>query len=157
VKENQEGANMDKKTMIFVLVIISILSVGAFSYSLQAGYFDNSYGAMISQDFNALYISTGLAANSVAFLMTQRLGLTWQGFKIANVNVSVRGGADASFLLAFNKAKAVLFSAFIESEFEYDNFELTLGIFKGLKAINYSQQIVDFTSWAPEMKVGYRW
>ena len=148
---------MDKKTMIFALMIISTLSMGAFSYSLQAGYFDNSYGVMISQDSNAPYISTGLAANSTAFLAAQRLGLTWQGFKIANLNVSVRGGADASFLLAFNKTEAVLFSAFIESEFEYGNFELTVGVFKGLKAINYSQRIVDFTSWAPEMKVGYRW
>ncbi len=148
---------MNVKLVIFIVILSSITFVGstALSYSLEAGWFDSAFGVMVSQSMGNIYLSTGVSANKVAFLMNQRLGLTLQ--KDGNVGMSLSTGLDASFLFAYEGAKAILFSAFIEGGIEYRHFELTLGIFKGIKAINDSRQLVNFDGWAPEVKVGYRW
>lgn len=139
---------------VFVTLLVGISAI-SFAYSIQLGYFDQSYGVMLSQPLGMFYVSTGMSANSVAFLINQRLGLTWQ--KKGSVSFRMNGGADISLLMAFNKTNGILFSLFGEGEIEYNNFELSVGVFKGLKAINDSKNFVSFNACAPEVKVGYRW
>ncbi|GEM_PF-6830570 len=148
---------MDKKAILVALMAIACLSVMSFSYSLQVGYFDSSFGVMLTQGGGNLYISTALSGNQTAFLLSQRLGMKWQIPKNNPIITMIVGGIDTSLLFAFNGTNAILFSVFAEGELKFHNFEITLGFFKGLKAINDSAQFVNFALWSPEVKVGYRW
>ncbi len=132
-----------------------IVPLFVYAYTFQIGCFAGAAGVVLAQKNALLYISTGIGANKVAFLMDQRLGLEFGMGE--NPSLFLRGGGDVSLVMAYNMTSGILFSLFGDVGMRYGHFEIAAGVYKGIKALNYSGQLVDFGKCFPEMEIGYSW
>ncbi len=132
-----------------------IVPIFVYAYTVQIGYLSGAGMMALSQQIGVMYVSTGIGANNVAALVDQRLGVSFQVG--SNISFFVRGGGDISLLMAYNGTQGVLFSVFGAVGIEYKRFELGMGLYKGVKALNYSRQLVNFGKCFPEVEIGYSW